>query len=122
MATPKKTKAKKGEVASQKITYHYQKTTSYRSIYVDGAHGGLTNKGHLQMSFYLERHPIPKTQDFSISKGVTTLIKQDSKKGVIRELECSLLMDYNTMRSVHEWMGQKIEEFNILFKIKKDVI
>jgi len=118
MATPKKTKAKKGKAISSDITFHYQKTPSYRSFHVDGAHGGLSPKGNLHMNVFVERPSIPKIEKYKISGNNLELVSKDGKEGIIREVECELIMDYNSMRLIHKWLGEKIEEFDEKFRIK----
>lgn len=117
MAKPKKHTTKKNKL-SQEVTFHYQKTSSYRSYHVDGAYGGLSPNGNLHIQPYVERAPIPKTETYKIQKGKLEIVSKVGKEGVIRDIECELIMDYGTMVVVHEWLGKKIDEFNEKFRPK----
>ena len=112
-----KKKKSNGDILPKSLTFHYVKTDSYRNYHVDGAHGGLTNKGFLQVNLFLERHPIPQTQKLDIQGG--EVVESEGKTGVIREVECGLVMDYKTMLDLHQWMGEKIKEYNQIFIPKK---
>lgn len=112
------------EQKKTKITFHNKITPHYREIHVDGAHGGITPKGLVQLSFFSERFPIPKSTDFKIlSNGqIGERIKDssDSKSGVIREFEIGVYMDVNTTKQVIKLLNDKIQEFEKLLKQSKN--
>ncbi|HEB73149.1 MAG TPA: hypothetical protein ENI77_11110 [Nitrospirae bacterium] len=99
------------------LPVHYIKSNSFKAIYADGAHGGLSPKGLLNMSVFSERVPIPREEVFEEQDGVLNRVKSIGKKGLIREVEATILMDYPTMKVIRDWMSDKIEEFEQRYKI-----
>lgn len=97
------------------ITIHNIKNSLYRQVHVDGAHGGITPSGFINVNFFSQRGVIPKGTEFEInSEGqITRPIKDidDSKQGIIREFEFGTYMDINTCISIKEFLERKIEEY-----------
>lgn len=97
----------------KRIKFDYLKSNYHREILVEGAHGGLTPKGHLQMSVFNERRPIPKqtvhpvTEDGTI--GLEILDERLSRDSIIRSVEATLLMDIPTAKIIYEWLRKHIE-------------
>lgn len=114
------TDAKHEADEGQEIKFHYIKAPSYRSIFIDGAHGGMTPKGLLCMNVFQERPPIPQNETFRVGKDGLELVGHEGKEGVIRQVEASILMDYNTMKAVKQWLDNKIETFEQLYLNVKD--
>lgn len=100
------------------IVIHNVKNYGFRQVHVDGAHGGITPNGFLNLNFYSQRAVIPKGTEFSISDSgeLGDAIKDidDTKKGIIREFEFGTYMDINTCISLKNFLEKKIEEFNNL--------
>lgn len=42
------------------IVIHNLKSSGYRQIHIDGAHGSVTPTGHLNINFFSQRVAIPK--------------------------------------------------------------
>ncbi len=105
---------------AQQVEFHYIKAPSYRSIFIDGAHGGMTPKGLLCMNVFQERPAIPQHEIYKVGKTGLDLISQEGKSGVIRQIEASILMDYNTMKSVQKWLETKIKAFEQLYLQSQD--
>ena len=76
------------------IVIHNVKNPNYRQIHVDGAHGGITPSGYINLNFYSQRGVIPKGTEFAINDSgqLSGVIKdvEGSKKGIIREFEFGL--------------------------------
>ncbi|MBI4827210.1 MAG: hypothetical protein HY804_00070 [Nitrospinae bacterium] len=109
---------KKGESAAGRISFHYLKSNSFKTICVDGAHGGISPRGRLNMSVFSERLPIPKEEIFENHEGSFSRIGLIGKEGVIREVEATLSMDYTTMVSIRDWLSEKISDFEKRYKIE----
>ena len=71
------------------------------------------------MNLFVERPPIPKTENYNIVEGGLDLHSKEEKEGVIREVECGLIMDYPTMKAIHKWLESKINTFERLYLPKK---
>jgi hypothetical protein len=102
------------------IDFHYLKTSSYRSYYFNGIFGGLTPNGSIYMELFLERRPTPIKVKHKIKETgeIGDEIEKDTKKGIIREIECGLIMDINTATRLRDWIDGKIEEYEKIFKDK----
>ena len=100
------------------IEIHNVKNDGFRQVHVDGAQGGITPNGFLNLNFYGQRGVIPTSSVFSISDegdlGELLGNGDDSKNGIIREFEFGVYMDVNTCKSLKIFLEQKIEEFKEL--------
>lgn len=98
----------------KKITVHNKIANTYREIHVDGAFGGITPRGLVNLSFYAERTPIPKSSEFSIVDGkIGELItnSDDSKSGILREFEFGIYTDINVAKSLIKLITDKVKDF-----------
>lgn len=98
------------------IDFHYIKGVDFRSVHVDGAIGGLTNKGFLHIALFAERSPIPQKTSHKIlpdgSLGDEILESRESKTGIVRQMEVDLIMNEETTRDLRIWLDQQLEEFD----------
>jgi len=102
---------------SEKISdmeVHYLKTGSYRTYHVDGIFGGLSPRGILYVEPFVERAPTPTMIKHEITADgrLGEEILRQGKSGVIREIECGLIMDFNTAKTLHKWLGEKISMYD----------
>lgn len=103
------------------LMFHSIKTAGFRAIHCDGMVGGVGPNGNLYASVYCERPPIPKTTGFSVDVDEET--KQFSidsgaseqvievRKGLIRDIEAVLVLDYKTASAVAEWLNAQINDW-----------
>ena len=106
----KESSKENGDV-SKLIEFDYIKSTSFRVVYADGVWGGLTPRGLIAMSFFSERHPIPKKLVHEITDE-GTLGKESSREsraGIIREVDVEVLMDLAMAKSFRSWLDEKIK-------------
>lgn len=110
------------EKEKHNLTIHNIKSGGYRQIHVDGAHGGVTPRGNINLSFYAERVVIPKGTIFEVTRegdlGSTIENTKESLEGFVREFEFGIYMDIKTAESLKEFLEVKIKELNILTKNK----
>ncbi|MBS1605308.1 MAG: hypothetical protein JST42_21770 [Bacteroidetes bacterium] len=99
------------------LTFHNKISPNFREIHVDGAYGGITPKGFINLNFFAERFPIPKSSDFKISIGEQGKREahklsdsDDSKTGILREYEFGIYVDLNTAKQLAAFLNTKIEE------------
>ena len=108
----------------KKIEFHNIVSEGFREMHVDGAHGGLTPKGHINLSFYAERFPIPKSNVLTLDedKGVymDAGVGEDSKEGIIRRYEFGVFMDLKTATEIYNFIGSKIAELESLTQPQND--
>jgi hypothetical protein len=89
----------------------YQKNSLYREIHVDGALGGVTPRGKININFYAERLVIPRSETYNFEPGRLgdrIGVSADSKKGVMREIEFGIYVDLDTAKQLHKWLENKI--------------
>ncbi|MEX2212918.1 MAG: hypothetical protein WD768_02245 [Phycisphaeraceae bacterium] len=99
------------KMATGELEFFYQKGNHFRVIHADGVHGGVVPTGkHIHMAFFNERNPIPQSQVFSVSAGrlSETAIREHSKKGVVREVECDVILTLPTAKALREWLDKII--------------
>lgn len=102
------------------ITIHNIKSSLYRQVHIDGAHGGITPTGFINVNFFSQRGAIPKGTEFEINEEgeISNPIKDinDSKQGIVREFEFGTYMDINTCISIRDFLERKIEEYKSISK------
>lgn len=105
-----------------KVTFHNKVSAGFREIHVDGALGGITPRGFINVNFFAERFPIPKSTDFNVSENRKIAEKLgdsiDSKTGIIREYEFGIYMGIDTAKSLAKFLNDKITEFESIEKKK----
>jgi len=98
------------------IVIHNIKNNGFRQIHVDGAQGGITPTGLININFYSQRNAIPKGTEFKLTPkgelGAVIRDIDDSKVGIVREFEFGAYMDVYTCVALKEFLEKKIEEFN----------
>ncbi len=98
----------------ESIVIHNVKNSGFRLVHVDGAHGGITPSGYINLNFYSQRGVIPLGTEFAIMDGqIAEPIKdiEGSKTGIIREFEFGIYMDINACENLKVFLERKIEEF-----------
>lgn len=107
---------------ARRVNFHFIKSTSYRTIHVDGAWGGITPGLNINMAVFNERGAIPRQVVLEVSESGTTREIQEERivrDAVIREVEADLIMDLPTAEAVLEWLGKKVEELKTIYKIRE---
>lgn len=97
------------------ITFHYIKTSNYRTFHVDGAYGGLCPNGNIYMEFFVERLPTPKKVTHVLNDNGTlgSPKSHEGKEGMVREIESGLVMDVVTAARLRDWLSDKIDQANL---------
>ncbi len=95
----------------REVHFRYIKASDYKSHHVDGIHGGLTGRGLLHMNFFVEKQPFPDTETYVLEENSLKLSSEKKTEPAIREVEGALIMDYNTMKSMRDWLDNKIKDF-----------
>ena len=101
------------------ITVHNRVSNIYKAIHVDGAYGGITPRGLLNLSFYSERSPIPKSTDFALKGEVVGDKIQDSPEsltGILREYEFGIYMDIQAAKAIVTSLNSKINDLENIIK------
>jgi hypothetical protein len=101
------------------MKFKYIFTYDYSPVYVNGAHGGVTPRGELVMNFYLERQPLPNSISHEITPtgtiGAETEVEpSDLGRSLVRQVINGVVVNYNTARELHYWLGEKLKEMEAL--------
>lgn len=87
----------------------------YNPVYINGAQGGINPLGEILINFYLERHPIPISQTYSVVENSIGPEKEDEvepndlKNSFVRFITNGVVMNYQTAKEIHKWLGKHIE-------------
>lgn len=111
-----------------KLDVHYVRSGYFRTVHVDGIFGGPTPQNLLHLGIFSERTPFPRKITFQTSPLDDTRVafgselKREVAHGIERELEVDLIMSLKVAKSIHTWLGRKIEalEKTIQSQIKSD--
>lgn len=102
------------------ITIHNKILDSYKIIHVDGAFGGITPQGLINLSFYSERVPIPQASDFEILDDgkIGNFIQNSpgSKTGILREYQVGIYMNIQIAKALVDLLNLKLKEYEELTK------
>ena len=92
------------------VDFHYIKSNGFRAVHADGVWGGATPRGYITMSFYSERHPIPRRLTHKIKPDETlgSEVDRDSREGFIREVEVEVMVDLAMAKALIPWLKEKI--------------
>ena len=109
---------KTGVPIQDKASFDYIKSNQFRVIHVDGAHGGITPRGHsIQMALFSERAPIPKRETYKLEEGrLGERIAKEERDAIIREVEVEALIDLETAKIIVEWLKGKIKQAENLMR------
>lgn len=103
------------------LQFHNKLSPNFREIHVDGAYGGITPRGFINLNFFAERLPIPKSSIYKLQDnklGEKLSDGKDSKNGIIREYEFGIYLDIDTATDIYNFLGNKIKELQ--FKQEKN--
>ncbi len=115
MATGTKKKAqvkkKTNGTGRKSVTFHYIKSSDFKSIHVDGAIGSVTPHDLIHVAFYCERPAIPKEIVFEVRQNgvLGHELDRSSKAGFVREMLVDAFMTLDTAESMHVWLAEKIK-------------
>ena len=105
------------------MTFKYIFTYDYSPVYVNGAHGGISPRGELVMNFYLERQPLPNAISHEITAagaiGPETEVEPDDLgRSLVRHVTNGVVLNYQTARELHYWLGEKVKEMEAVEQAK----
>ncbi|MEA3445307.1 MAG: hypothetical protein U9R19_11360 [Bacteroidota bacterium] len=109
----------------EKLKCKYIFDKNYNPKYVNGAQGGINPLGEIVVNFYLERAALPVSQTYELSDGTMNSAKEisaepkDLQNSFVRVVENGIVMNYQTAKEIHKWLGQHIEKLEKLSSNKK---
>lgn len=94
----------------------YIKSNHFRVVHADGAFGGLTPRGYIQMEIWSERQPIPKQTTYQIvDAGDGPVVGEEVRDArivrdsIIREVEVGIVLDIDLARLLITWLQDRVE-------------
>ena len=94
------------------VRFHYIKSNFFRVVLADGAWGGVTPSGRIQIVFYNDRHPIPRVMTHKIEAtkiGAELVEERQSKDGIVRECEVAVTLDVAVAEVLVEWLSAQVK-------------
>jgi hypothetical protein len=102
-----------GTVISE-VAFRYTKSSLCRVIHMDGAWGGVTPQGHVQMGLYSEKHEVPESHTYDVvgkdssSKSGVLRQKAIADRGLVREIEVEVIMSTEVARALMRWLEERL--------------
>jgi len=101
------------------IIFKYLFAEDYNPVYVNGAHGGVSPRGEIVVHFYLERPGIPVSITHEVTPGGSigaeiNEVPSDFKQTLYRAVESGVVMNQESARSFHLWLGERLKELENL--------
>jgi hypothetical protein len=92
------------------IAFDYIKTSGFQSLHVDGAIGGMTPRGDVNVAFFAERAALPRRLVHELNDdGTLGEIKDmESRNSVVREMSVGVVMSAQVAEELHKWLGDQI--------------
>lgn len=99
----------------EKIKCKYIFKEDYNPKYVNGAQGGVNPQGEIVINFYLERNALPNSQTFKVENDRVTPKEIESeppdlKSSFVRVIENGVVMNYQSAKEFHRWLGNHLEK------------
>jgi hypothetical protein len=111
----------------EEIDIHYEKVVGYRVFYGDGAQGGLTPHGNLFFELYVERPATPTVvrhkivdRDQGPQARLGEVLERRGKLGIIRSVECGVVMNLDTATRFYDWLGKRLTEAAEVGMLRKE--
>lgn len=105
------------DVPPIKFEFDLIKSNFFRVVYAEGAWGGVSPRGKLNIAFYNERSAIPTKTALTLVKDGTGALKSagpeeivSSRNTIVRELEVEVVMDLAGAVDFYQWLGERIEQ------------
>lgn len=97
------------------LSLHFIRSNYFRVVHADGAWGGITPHGDIQMGFYSERGPIPRKIVYKIDEQgrLGEELEREIRDGPVRELEVGVVVSLSTARSLRTWLDDKIRVLEV---------
>ncbi len=100
------------EKKEKQLSIQYVQSSNFSSVFSSGVYGGVSINGTICMNFYIDRVPLPENLKVQIQEDGKLV--EESYLGTevinVREVTSCTVMDYQTARSFHDWLGTKLAE------------
>lgn len=111
-------------MADKEMTFKYKFSQEYNPEYVNGAFGGITPKKELVVNFFMERYGLPIAQKFELSEegllgDVIEAEPPDLHQSMVRFVKVGVVLNLDSAKKIHEWLGGHIERLEESLKDEK---
>lgn len=97
------------EQSPQFVDFHVQQSTDFKTNLATGCYASLTPNGLINLSFYIDRLPIPDLVTYTVENNKLGPEKSSSiRKGFIRELQQGIILDVQTAKNLLSGLQQII--------------
>ena len=94
-----------------KIKGKFKYDDNQKIKFVNGAFGGLTPKGEIEINFYFEDNSLPEKYDVIVSdKGkIENMVINEPEDIFTRYVENGAIMTLDVAKSIYDWLGENIK-------------
>ena len=98
---------------SKRLRFEWQYPEHFQHHPVSGIYGGLLPSGDLFIEFFLE-HMAPPEYEIREISSETPMGKpvEFAEQKVVRILQCGIVTNLQTARSIHEWLGHQLKQID----------
>lgn len=105
------------------LKFKYIFSEDYNPVYVNGAQGGINPQGEIVANFYLERLALPNSQTQVVNPDgmlgeVINSEPADLNQSFVRFIKNGIVMNLQSAKSIHTWLGGLIEQSENAQKVK----
>ncbi len=100
------------------LRYEYTVDNDARLNIAHGVWGGINPQGEIEMNFYLESDKLPAYTERSVAAdgamgAEKSVYDSDKEHVIIRRIHSRILLNYQTARSLVEWLDEKLESLEL---------
>jgi len=100
-----------------KVRFIYIQPEACQKHFINGAIGGLTPRGEIICNFFLEYKELPDSEEAVIEGGkLKTLQEPILEPEIVREIQCSIILNHDKAREIAKWLIEKAEEHDLHFQ------
>lgn len=97
------------------VTFAFTQSQHHRVIHVDGAWGGITAQGLINIDLFSEYTSPPDTISLQLEVGKPpTETDRVGGQSITREREVTAIVTLQTAAAIRDWLSQKIDELAAL--------
>ena len=103
------------------IDFYFVRSSTFRVVHMDGAWGGLTPNGEIQMAIYNERATLPERLTHDVQgRRLGAETDRQGPKGIERELEVDIRINLEKALAMREWLSSKIQDLQKRMEIEAE--
>jgi hypothetical protein len=109
------------ETESRKLQFFYQTAPFHRTTFISGAWAGITPSGLIQLGLFNDLRPMPEMviQEV-VGDTLGAEIEKLEKRGVIREIEATVIMPLATAKLILPLIQQMIDQLDTIQKAQAE--